>query len=184
VLNFDVNKFNSDLGTLTGVVVNVTSSNLLGSPIVNNTTTGVVNLSACTDIFAVNGTSSGLGYADDNKTRLNVGTTDPWALATIQPNSSKTFAINAGQSTVINAQTIDPSYFSAYQTSGGAGSVTFQAQNIFSITTTGTSYEVNASDVGVNTQFSVAYTYTPIPEPSAILLGGLGALTLLQRRRR
>jgi len=30
---------------------------------------------------------------------------------------------------------------------------------------------------------SVTYTYTPIPEPSAALIGGLGFLCLLRRRR-
>ena len=182
-LNFDVNKFNSDLGTLTGVVVTVTSGNLLGSPVVTNNDVLTVNLSSCTDIFAVNGTA-GLGYADDNKTRLNVGTTDSWTTATIAPSNAKTLAINAGQNTLIGSQTIAADYFGAYQSSGGAGTVTFQAQNIFAITTTGTSYEVNASSVGVNTQFSVAYTYNAIPEPSTILLGGLSTLTLLRRRRR
>ena len=182
-LNFDVNKFDSTLGTLTGVVVTVSNGNLQGSPVVTNTTTGTVTISACTDGLTVTGTA-GLGYAEDSKYKSNVLTTDSWDSVSIAASSAKTLAINAGQTMAIAAQIIDPSFFSAYQSSGGAGQVTFKAQNVFSITTSGASYEVNASDVGVNTHFSVAYTYDVVPEPSTLLLGSLGALTLLRRRRR
>ena len=182
VLNFDVNKFNSDLGTLTGVVVTVSNGNLQGSPIVTNNTTGVVDINASADALTVTGTA-GLGYAEDSKYRSDVATTDPWRSVHIAASSAQTLAINAGQTMAIAGQIIDPSFFSAYQSSSGAGAVTFHAQNILTITTTGTTYEVNASDVGVNTHFTVTYTYDVVPEPSTLLLGGLGTLTLLRRRR-
>ena len=62
---------------------------------------------------------------------------------------------------------------------GGSGTVTFQAKNSQSITTTGSSYTLNSGTSGANTQISVIYTYTAIPEPSTYALMGLGALALV-----
>ena len=193
VLDFSVAKFNSNLGTLTGVTVTVTSGNLQGSPTVTNPTAGTVGINAITDTFYVTtpsasgGYSSVLGYYSASLITNPVLTTPTRVSVTIPAGETQVLTIDAGQSTTLTSrdriQDIGSGFFSAYQAAGGTGSVTFQAQNIFSITTTGASYTVNSSDVGNNTQFAITYTYSAIPETSSALLGGLGTLVLLRRRR-
>ena len=193
-LDFNVTKFDSNLGTLTGVTVVVTSANLVGSSTVKNTSDSTVGVNAIADTFfvttssAVEGFSDVLGYTDGLKYRSNVATTPTQGSVSIAPGDTQTLTIDPGQITSFAAgtktQVINPAYFSAYQSAGGTGSETFKAQNIFAITTTGGTYEVNSDSVGVNTQFAVTYTYTAaIPETSSALLGGLGTLVLLRRRR-
>ncbi|MEI6177360.1 MAG: choice-of-anchor E domain-containing protein [Verrucomicrobiota bacterium] len=193
LLDFNVAKFDSTLGTLTGVTVVVTTGNLQGTPTVKNTTEGTVGINAISDTYYtltadqdIGGFSSTLGYQGGSRGRLTVLTTPAKADVSILPGDTQSLTINLGQSMAVlglTTQIIDEAYFSAYQSVGGTGNVTFQAQNVFSITTTGASYEVNSATVGANTRYAVTYTYDAIPEPSAALLGGLGLLALLRRRR-
>ena len=193
LLDFNVAKFNSSLGTLTGVTVTVTSGDLQGSPTVKNTTTGTVGINAISDTFFVttagpfsSGRSTILGFHNGTVFTSPTVTTPAMGSVTILAGETQSLSIDAGQSTNIepyDVQAINPPYFSAYQSAGGSGSVNFKAQNIFAITTTGASYEVSSPDVGVNTEFAITYTYSAIPESSSALLGGLGMLALLRRRR-
>ncbi len=175
------------------MTVVVTVGNLQGSPSVKNTTGGTVTISSITDTFfittndAIDGdVSPTLGYETGSRARSTINTTPTMVSVSIAAGDTQVLSINSGQSMLpsgITPQVIAGAYFSNYQSSGGSGSVTFKAQNVFSITTTGASYEVTSSDVGAQTQFAVTYTYDVIPEPSAALLGGLGLLGLLRRRR-
>lgn len=69
-----------------------------------------------------------------------------------------------------------PSTFAITAATGGAGVTNF--------TTSGGTVETNTyTSPDYYGTIEVKYTFTPIPEPSAALLGGLGALMLLRRRR-
>ena len=181
--NFNIQKFDSNLGTLTGVRVTVDFATLQGAfEVVNNDVT-TASISDYSSLFSIKGVGS-LGYtAQNNVTFDPVQTSPDWNIISIAGGGSQTFTIVSGQdftSLLPSAtQTIASGYFSAYESVGGSGTVTFQAKNSQSITTTGSSYTLNSGTSGANTQISVIYTYTAIPEPSTYALMGLGALALV-----
>ena len=183
--DYAVAKFNSDLGTLTGVEVTVNISHLQGSfKVINPDAVTSLTVGALDATMTVRqAPSSGLGYTQTPAYLYNIATTPPWASVTILPSSSQVFLVDAGQDYTFSPQTITPTYWSAYQSSGGLGTVTFQAKNVPIASITGGVATQDPSLTVANTQFQVTYTYT-VPETSAALLGGLGLLTLLRRRRR
>ena len=183
--DFHVGKFNSSLGTLTGVQVSVIQSELTGS--VNVTNNALLNASV--DVFnttfsARQKSTNTLGYSTTSGTIADVVTTADWNVTTISPAQTITFTANSGQSYTIASQSISGAFFAAYSAVGGTGTVDFQARSIPTITTSGGSYTVDSSALATTTQFAVTYTYTAVPETSSAMLGGLGALALLRRRRR
>ncbi len=190
-----LNKFDSNLGTLTGVVVTVNFATLQGSFTVSNLDPTQVYVDSYDSKFSVRQKASNtLGYtAQNNITLSSVGTSPDWATTPIAASGSQTFSISAGQNIpAIASQSIGAGFFSAYTAAGGAGTVIFEARDTQSITTTGATYTVDSSLASALTRLSVTYTYdagpSPVPEPSTVMAGGLlvliGAGTYLQRRRK
>jgi len=179
---YNVAKFDTALGTLTGVQVTVPISELQGSVTVTNPTVGTVSVNNFDSTYYVYGSSGSLGYTGQviGIGFTGVATSPDWNTTTIAGSASQPFSITAGQSYTVGAETIAGTYFSAYQ---GSGNVTFELKNNFSVTTTGASYTVDTSAAGANSQVAVTYTYTPIPEPAAALLGSIGMILLFRRRR-
>ena len=179
---YNVAKFDTSLGTLTGVQVTVPISELQGSALVTNPTLGTVSINNFDSTYYVYGSSGSLGYTGQvvGIGFSGVSTLPDWNTSTIAPSASQPVSIVSGQSYAVTPETITSGYFAAYS---GSGNVTFEIKNNFTITTTGAAYTVDTSGAGANSQVAVTYTYTPIPEPSAALLGGLGMLGLIRRRR-
>jgi len=174
--NYNIAQFDSSLGELTGVEVAITTSTLEGSVVLHSSGfAGPPNYSSGLDVQEAN---SGLGYSLDTGTISNVNYTPSFA----QFNGLKTITIAAGQNFSLSPEFISSSYFGAYESVGGTGSVTFQIKNTQTITGPGIA-SADTSAAGANSQVAVTYTYTPAPEPSAALLGGLGLLGLVRRRR-
>ena len=180
--NYNVQQFDSTLGTLTGVQVTVPLSDLQGSVTVTNGLATVVNVSQFDSALTVQQSGS-LGYTTEHDTIYSVVTSPDWNTTNIPAYSPQLFSISGGQSFSVSSQSIASTYFGAYESAGATGNETFQIKNVQSITTTGAIYTVDSSAAGTNSQVAVTYTYTPIPEPSAGLLGGLGLLGLVRRRR-
>ncbi len=183
--DYAVAKFNSDLGTLTGVEVTVSISHLQGSfTVVNPDPVTSLTVGALDSTMTVRqAPSSGLGFTTTPAFIYDIATTPTWASVTILPLSFQVFSVDADQDYTFTPQSINPTYWSAYQSSGGLGTVTFQAKNVPVASITGGLATQDPTLTVANTQFQVTYTYT-VPETSAALLGGLGLLTLLRRRRR
>jgi len=182
-LDFNVAKFNTNLGTLTGVQVSVVQSSLIGSVnVTNNALTNTTVNVFDTTFTARQKSTNTLGYSQSSSIFYEVATTADWNVTTIAPAQTITFTANNGQAYTIASQNIAEDFFANYSSVGGTGTVDFQSRSIPTITTTGGSYAVNSDEFATTTQFAVTYTYT-IPEPSAALLGGLGMLCLLRRRR-
>ena len=184
-LDFNLGQFDISLGALTGVAVTVDFATLQGAFTVHNND---VTLSTITDyqsLFSINGSTNALGYTSQSNVTIDrVSTTPSWA-TNIAALSLQTFTINGGQdfTSYLAHQTVNiaPGYFSAYE---GSGSVTFQARDVQSITTTGSSYTLDSGSAGATTQLTVTYTYSPVPEPSTFILFSLGVLALVMIYRR
>lgn len=186
-VNFDVSKFNSNLGILTGVQVSVVQSDLSGSVSVTNNSGIPTTVSNFYSYFDVTGITVGLGYADDGASK-SVSTTPGKATTTINPSATVVFTINSGQSFSIASQNIAAGNFSTYSSVGGSGVVRFAAQNAQSIASTGSNYSVDSTAAKTTTKFAITYTYAaaPVPEPSVVVLSamGLSGMALVRRREK
>ena len=194
-INFALNKFDARLGTLTGVSVNVVYSTLQGSVSITNNDLGQVTVNSYDSLFRVKqSVENNLGFTAQLATKSNVKTTPTWVSATLTANQTKSFTINGSQNFTnfeTNPQDIDSSFFAAYTSSDGSGTVVFQSSNTQSITTSGSSYTVNSAGAGANTKLEVVYTYdnspVPVPEASTVIVQLLivaGGVWMFVRRRR
>lgn len=200
VTGYSVDQFNPSLGTLTGVEVTVPISTLVGTATVVNPTNQSVTVNNFNSYYDVWGSSGSLGYTEQTPSIVSnhsggIGVvTSPDRTTTIigpsqylpnPPFEQQVFSITAGQSYPITPENISSSYFSAYK---GNGKVTFDITNLFSITTTGSSYSVSTDAAGASSQVAVTYTYTPaltaVPEPSTTLALGLLVMSGLSMRTR
>jgi hypothetical protein len=180
-VNFSIPKFDPALGTLTGVTVRVLQSNLTGSFIVTNSSADQSFVNSVTGDFRVREPAAGLGYLT-NSQELDPVLTTPSSnpSVTINPSQSVTFNINAAQTYTLIDQNISSDFFTAYE---GPGSVNFQIRNRLIINAEGATYAVDAGGTSTTTQMGITYTYEAIPETSSALLGSIGMLILLRRRR-
>lgn len=187
-VNFDLSKFDSNLGTLTGVQVSVVQSDLVGSATITDNALTSLTVTGFDSAYTVKGVTAGLGYNQNSKTIYEVVTTPDWNVTTIDPSTAETFTIDGGQSFSPSSQAIAAENFSTYSSAGGTGTVRFAAKNTQSIGVTGGTYSVNSDAVKTTSQIAITYTYTaitPVPEPGSwlIVCGGLGAGLFVRRRR-
>jgi len=191
--DFYLGKFDTGLGTLTGVSVNVVYSTLTGSILFTNNDVTAASVDSFDSYLTVRQAAlNDLGYTQVNGTRSNVVTTPNWKTTVLPGNTSQTFTISGGQNLVTNStETIDSGYWAAYSSIGGGGNVTFQAKDIQSVATTGTSFALDSALAGANTQLTVTYTYdagpVPVPEASTVIVQLLivaGGVWMFVRRRR
>ncbi len=166
--SFQVNPFDSSLGTLESFTVEWAPTNV--------TITGVVNPTGGGG--TINGGTGGtLGIGGQPyDSRGSSGTAQGGSNATL--NASFVQAANSRTFTVAGAGiNYNPAFLGFVQGStpfavAWDGSIGYGHGNL------------SSGYIGISSPLTVTYTYTPVPEPSAALLGGLGALALLRRRKR
>ena len=178
---FSFDKFNGSLGTLTGISFSIVSSVDSGSFYVRNNTGDVLTVKTPKDYLTlVDNQSSGADYDGANITLVSTPPTGTAGYA-LAGNSSQTFTIT--NKSLIGTGTINTdlsSYLAAYT---GTGSVTFDAAIAPTVLIQGGSATFDMSGISNTSVLTLTYVYDAIPEPSVAMLGGLGALALLRRRR-
>jgi hypothetical protein len=178
---FNIAQFNTALGTLTGVTVKVTTSSLVGSFNVANAGGTSLSVGPHTADFRVDDVADNLGYTIQSVEIDPLATTPVTSpAATIPVGENQTYAITLGQGYTVSDQNIAGSFFGVYS---GNGNVMFNVRNRLNIAATGSVFTVDSALAYTTTRMAITYTYEVIPEPSAALLGGLGLLCLLRRRR-
>jgi hypothetical protein len=195
--DFYLGKFNTGLGTLTGVSVNVVYSTLTGSILVTNKIAGNATVSKFwSDVIVRQAGVDGIGTLgydiNYSPTLRGVATTPSWVTTVIPGNTSQTFTINGGQNVLTNDNVIIAAgYWAAYSSLGGVGNVNFQALNSQTVSTTGGVYEMDSTLAGASTQLQIVYTYdagpVPVPEASTVIVQLLivaGGVWMFVRRRR
>lgn len=186
-VDLSLSKFNTGLGTLTGVTVTVSFLDLTGSfTITTPTATSVTFLSADGQTTLVQGTNNTLGFT--GYTNTTSVTTTPGTGTVIPGNSTTNFAVTPVN--VLNnlSQSINNTFWSAYQTAG-SGDVVFSLKKNPIISVSGGSYNVDSTAFIADGRMVVSYDYDPstaVPEPSTAVAGALvaavGLLVGLRRR--
>lgn len=185
---FTLSKFNTGLGTLTGVTVTVDFLVLDGDFDVSSTTATAVTLSSASGLTRlVQGTNNSLGFTGYTNT---TGVTTTPSVGTVIPgNSSSNFAVTPEFVLNLASQSISNTFWSAYQTAG-SGNIVFSLTKDPIISVTGGTYSVNSTNFTAQAQMFVTYDYDPsvaVPEPSTAIAGALVVavgLVVSARRRR
>jgi hypothetical protein len=190
--NIALNKFDTGLGTLTDVVVTVNFTTIGGSFLVttpnDSFTDAEVNTSDAR-ITIRQATTNSLGFTQLGQTVFGVDTTPSLTYIVPAPSGSQTFGVTSTNVFVGLSQNINSSFWSAYQSIGGVGSVVFQVRNNPDINVSGGVFSLNALAFTADANMTVTYTYnpsTPIPEPGTWAAGILlvsGAAYSAWRRR-
>lgn len=198
VLTFD--KFDTTLGTLTSVTLSVSATKTGGTYSVDNDSelAGTINLT-----HSVVGQLSSMDVSLKKVGVTATGYVGQTGNITATNTLSTTVGASSGDSTTdFNAtgQSDYVTYSPSNNTVTDSGTIHSGFQNdyaaigleTFAITYAGTQTVSSSGLSGLQQAFTVAnvsgdvtvtYTYTTIPETSTALLGGLGALVLLRRRR-
>lgn len=187
-----LNKFDTGLGALTGVVVTVNFTTIGGDFTVStpgDSFTPADVESAAARITIRQATTNSLGFTQLGQSTFGVGTTPGLTYTVGAPSGSQVFAVSSTNVFVANAQNISSGFWSAYQSAGGAGSVIFQVRNNPDITVSGGVFSLNALAFTADANMTVTYTYDPttaVPEPGTWAVGALllgGAAFAVWRRR-
>ncbi len=188
--NIALNKFDTGLGTLTGVVVTVNFATIGGSFTVStpdDSFTAAEVESAAARVTIRQATSNTLGFTQLGQTSFGVTTSPGLTFAVPAPGGSQLFAISNTNAFVGNAQNIASGFWGAYQSAGGLGSVVFQVRNNPDISVSGGVFTLNALAFTADANMTVAYTYDPttaIPEPGTWAAAGILVLAAIYSRWR
>lgn len=193
-INFALGKFDTGLGTLTGVSLTIYSEGQGTFQITNTDPTSPARVKNYNNSLFL--TANDGGMADYTSSTL-VETTTPSTAGLgnlLAANTSRTYTINSGQVLVNNVVLdINSSAWGNYRSAGGSGTVSFDAATSPSITVTGATYAANTNNSTASTTLTLTYTYdagpgpVPVPEASTVIVQMLivsGGIWMFIRRRR
>lgn len=184
--SFVFDQFDPALGTLTGISLSILESDDSGSFTVDATTN--LRVKNPTDYITLYDTqSSGAAYTGSSTGLLTTPGTATTLGHAIAAGSSQTYTLT-GKS-LISSTPVEKDLTSFSEIYTGTDTVSFGAKITPQLTITGGAGTQNLNNWVNTTKLALVYTYTVtptvpvVPEPSSALLGGLGALALLRRRR-
>jgi hypothetical protein len=188
-LTFD--QFNSALGTLTSITITTNVTKTGGSLFVDNESATAASGNISQSV-TINLTSGSVGLVDASFSPIGTGVA---ATSTYAASVGADDGDGAGvQSTgpdydgatfgpVSNSQTkdVNAGAFGGYL---GTGTFVINAGGVQGFNTSAIGGAAVAIDPATASgDVTITYTYTAVPEPASILLGGIGLLALLRRRR-
>lgn len=180
--NLSLTKFDTTLGTLTGVEVRVNFAQTGGTFSVTNTSGDVLALFATMD--ATIGGSTNLGFTALS-TNFFLLDSAPALPLDVPAGTSQLFSVTAATIWTNQVQNIDPSFWSAYSSLGG-GSIDFQVYNNSEVFIDASGIAApDSSDIQLQTSMTVTYSFVPEPSTFALLaVASLGLAGYAIRRRR
>ena len=174
---YDFSQFDSSLGILTGITLNVASSYDAGSFEIQTGSRNSQNITVTgTDtLYLVDNQGSGASYTFA-PTILSASPGFGGVHIDRRP-ATITFTLNANQflntapgDSAVFPENIDPSYFALYESSGGSGTVSFSTNTNANgpITIVGNQISIISNSLVNTTELDLTYTFTPasVPEPS------------------
>lgn len=191
--NISLNKFDTSLGTLTGVVVQMDFA----------TASGEIEATLLSGVATVTGVNTVMTFRQASTNSLGFGTNfftnslsvTPALPTALELDDPVRFALSTSPSNLsINFSTnINNTFWSAYSSVDGSGVVTFQFRNTagLQVTEGDTIPNIDRSAFQNVGRMIVTYSYTtgpePIPEPSTVAAGAfltlMAAATYWRRRR-
>jgi hypothetical protein len=174
---FSFNEFDSSLGTLNGISLNVASSYDDGSFVIQTGSRNSQNITVTgkDTLHLVDNQGSGASYtfapttlsASPSFGSVHIDRRPATITFTLAANQFLTTAL--GDSAAF-PENIDPSYFSLYESPGGSGTVSFSTSNDAAgpITIVGNQISIISDSLENTTELDLTYTFTPsgVPEPS------------------
>jgi hypothetical protein len=191
-VNIALGRFDTSLGTLTGVSVRINFVTLGGAfSISTPIDSGAdVDFDGAAARLIVRGSSNALGFTQYGESSFAVDTM-PGTGTTVPGNGgSQVFSIISTNVLANQTRNIATNFWSAYQSAGGSGSVVFQVKNRPDVSASGGDFTQSITNFTAGANMSVTYTYTgatPVPEPSTVATGAfltLVAAASYWRRRR
>ena len=183
--DFSFLKFNTSLGTLTGITLTASGSDIGSFSITNNLGTPD-DVSQPKDNFITLTYVSEASVTQPLATNKSLVTGDTFP-APIGALASSTFTL-IGSSNSFTPYTDNYASSARWTNYTGLGNVHFTVDNAPQVTTTGGFYTANTTGVVTRTQLILTYTYTvtPVPEPStwAGIGAALGGLIFVARSAR
>jgi hypothetical protein len=170
-VDFYLNKFNTTLGTLTGVNVTIYSIQNSGNfTLTSNDPTGV-NISAWSDSLYVTDSNGGTGLPYFSGT-VAVGVSP--MPQSIPGFGLQLFTITSTPYYANNVSVNITGNYTGYESVGGVGNATFNAKLFPSVSSTGGGLNTNYTNMTANSTLTITYTYStgpvPVPEASTVIV--------------
>jgi hypothetical protein len=184
-------KFDTSLGTLDSVTVNVDFARVSGTFSVAATTATAATVNddpaPAVRVTIQQASSNSLGFTQIGPTSYGFSVSQALPF-TVAGNSSQVFDVIQNDVITNSSQSIGSGSFASYASPGGSGTILFEVRNNPLINISGGTFELNAATVSLETVMTVTYAYTPVPvpEPStwAMAAAGAGLVGLIRWRRR
>lgn len=173
-----LSKFDSSLGTLSGVELKINFSRVGGSFLVTNSS-GSVDVTSAT----MNASIFGFGIPSWTAYGFNLVSTPGLPYSGVAADSAQTFTVTTANVWSNEIANVDSLFWSDHEAPGG-GTVNFPIFSTSEVTISDTNF-ASANPAGISLETEMVVTYTFVPEPSTyalLLMSGILSAFCVKRR--